>query len=107
MADMTPAQRSAVTTLALGALVAFTPGTALADDAQTVINQYKSQGYQVIVNRSGSAPTNKCIVTNVRDGSGPTQTDYVPILTSGHNWLMLPRQTPGRKMVYITLDCNA
>ncbi|WP_078279160.1 hypothetical protein [Mycobacteroides franklinii] len=89
-----------------GALLALTPGTALADDAQSVINQYQAQGYQVIIDRSGSAPTNKCTVSNIRNGQDVYRTEYQRTWMPSGKWLVLPVRVLDHRLVYISLNCN-
>ncbi|CPW72013.1 Hypothetical protein ERS075547_07732 [Mycobacteroides abscessus] len=79
---------------------------ALADDAQSVINQYQSQGYQVIIDRSGSAPTNKCTVSNIRNGQDVYRTEYQRTWMPNGKWLVLPVRVLDHKLVYISLNCN-
>lgn len=99
--------RLCLTALGAGALMALTPATALADDAQSVINQYQSQGYQVIIDRSGSAPTNKCTVSNIRNGQDVYRTEYQRTWMPNGKWLVLPVRVLDHKLVYISLNCNA
>lgn len=67
-----------VTTAAIG--VALTPmGVATADPARPgnayqTIGELESAGYNVVVDRVGSAPLGECIVTNVRNPQQVTQT---------------------------------
>lgn len=85
-------------TLTAGALascgVVVTPaGFAAADSAQATINQLQSQGYTVNIDKVGSGPLDKCVVTSVRNpntqsyfvrtggrGGGPSY--LVPVITS-------------------------
>jgi len=89
-----------------GALLALTPGAALADDAQSVINQYQAQGYQVIIDRSGNAPTNKCTVSNIRNGQDVYRTEYQRTWMPSGKWLVLPVRVLDHRLVYISLNCN-
>ena len=65
--------------------------------AQEVINRLQNEGYQVNVDRVGSAPINQCVVTNVRnpqtvtelvrvfdgrDKNGDIDWDWVEVVTS-------------------------
>jgi len=43
-------------------------------NAQQTIDQLESEGYDVILDRVGSAPINQCIVTSVRNPQEVTQT---------------------------------
>ncbi|AMT69940.1 hypothetical protein [Mycobacteroides immunogenum] len=94
------------TAVGVGALMALTPATALADDAQSVINQYQSQGYQVIIDRSGNGPTNKCTVSNIRNGQDVYRTEYQRTWMPSGKWLLMPVRVLDHRLVYISLNCN-
>jgi hypothetical protein len=72
-----------LSTLAAGALTAAALGlTATADAApagpssvDTTVNQLRAQGFDVVVNRVGSAPTDQCTVSAVRPGQTFSRTD--------------------------------
>lgn len=89
------------------AAMAVPAGIASADDrsAQEVINDLQSQGYTVNVDRVGSGPMDKCVVTNVRNPQQVTQ--WVPYIGPGNNGrdralvLDVVSQT-----ISVTLDCN-
>lgn len=54
-------------------------GVAAADpikpgDAQTTIGELEATGYDVVIDRVGSAPINQCIVTSVRNPQVVTET---------------------------------
>lgn len=103
---MKTAVRLSTAALGVGALMALVPGTALADDAQSVINQYQSQGYQVIVDRSGSGPMNKCTVSGIRNGQDVYRTEYQRTWMPNGKWLSLPVRVLDHKLVYVSLNCN-
>jgi hypothetical protein len=46
-------------------------------NAQQTIDQLESEGYDVVIDRVGSAPINQCIVTSVRNPQEVTQTFVV------------------------------
>jgi hypothetical protein len=46
-------------------------------NAYQVIGQLESEGYNVVIDRVGSAPLAECIVTNVRNPQEVTQTIFV------------------------------
>lgn len=98
--------RLCLAAVSAGALLALTPGTALADDAQSVINQYQAQGYQVIIDRSGSAPTNKCTVSNIRNGQDVYRTEYQRTWMPSGKWMVFPVRVLDHRLVYISLNCN-
>jgi hypothetical protein len=89
------------------AATAVPTGTASADDrsAQQVISDLQSQGYTVNIDRIGSGPMDKCVVTNVRNPQQVTQ--WVPYIGPGNNGdrralvLDVTSQT-----ISVTLDCN-
>jgi hypothetical protein len=72
-----------ITTLAAGALSAAALGLAGAANAapsgpstvQATVSQLQSQGYQVIVNRVGTAPLDQCTISGVRPGQTYSRTD--------------------------------
>ncbi len=101
---MKTAARLTTAALGVGALMALTTGTALADDAQSVINQYQSQGYQVIIDRNGSAPTNKCTVSNIRNGQDVYRTEYQRTWMPSGKWLVLPVRVLDHELVYLSLN---
>jgi hypothetical protein len=90
-----------------GAAMAVPANVASADDrsAQQVISDLQSQGYTVNIDRIGSGPMNKCVVTNVRNPQQVTQ--WVPYIGPGNNGdrralvLDVTSQT-----ISVTLDCN-
>ncbi|MUM15590.1 hypothetical protein FZI91_09110 [Mycobacterium sp. CBMA271] len=95
-----------LTAVGVGTLMALTPATALADDAQSVINQYESQGYQVHIDRSGTGPMSKCTVSGIRNGQDVYRTEYQRTWMPSGKWLVLPVRVLDHKLVYISLNCN-
>ena len=89
------------------AAMAVPTGVASGDDrsAQQVISDLQSQGYTVNIDRVGSGPMDKCVVTNVRNPQQVTQ--WVPYIGPGNNGdrralvLDVTSQT-----ISVTLDCN-
>ena len=68
----------AATAAATGAILA-PAGTAAAQpvqpgDAQRVIGELEATGYDVVIDRVGSAPINQCLVTSVRNPQTVTET---------------------------------
>jgi hypothetical protein len=65
---MRASRKLAAVMLSVGAAVAAPAGVASADkSAQQVINDLRSQGYSITLDRVGSAPLTDCVVTNVRN----------------------------------------
>jgi hypothetical protein len=71
--------------------------------AQATISQLEAQGYTVNIDRIGSAPLDKCVVTSVRNpntntqlvrvgGRGPGPSVLVPVIIS--------------RTVQVSLDCS-
>lgn len=95
----------AAAAVALGGVLAAPAELASADPAaQNTINYWEQQGYQVNIDRVGSAPLNQCVVTSVRNpntqtqlvrvnGRGPGRSFLVPVIIS--------------KTVQISLYCAA
>jgi hypothetical protein len=84
-------------------VLAAPAGLASADSAQDTINGLQAQGYTVQIDRVGSAPLNKCVVTSVRNPNTITQlvrtgsrrngpTTLVPVILS--------------KTISVSLDCS-
>lgn len=90
--------KSALMVMFSGSALALTPALAHADNAQSVIDDYRSRGYQVIVDRNGTAPTSKCTVAAVRNERETERTEF--------RWTGLPIQVPDRRLVQISLDCR-
>ncbi len=93
---------------AVGGIIAGPAATAWADSgAQATISQLQSQGYTVNIDRIGTGPMSKCVVTNVRNpqtvtqwvpytgppGRGNDRTILVPVVTS--------------QTISVSLDCSA
>ncbi|RDH78290.1 hypothetical protein DVS77_12200 [Mycolicibacterium moriokaense] len=86
------------------------PGIASADDGrspQQVISDLQSQGYTVNIDRIGTAPMDKCVVTNVRNPQSVQQ--WVPYIGPGRNGFggdrALVLQTTSQT-ISVTLDCS-
>ena len=74
-----------LTAVAAGACLAIAAPAALAsadETPQDVINRLQDQGYTVNIDRIGTAPTNQCVVTNVRNPQQVTQ--WVPYVGPGN-----------------------
>lgn len=84
--------------LPLGAALTLA-APAQADTATSMINQLRSQGYDVRVSRVGSAPLDQCTVISVR--SLPIANQQFPVDDDDVNVFTV---TPKQK-VNVTLDC--
>jgi len=86
---------------AVGGVLAIPAASAGADtkSPQEVISDLHQQGYSVSVDRLGSAPMNKCVVTNVRRSQGPP--NWVPIFNDDDDYYPFV-VTPTAS---VTLDC--
>ena len=86
-------------------VIAAPAGFASAETPQEVINRLQGEGYTVHIDRVGSAPLSKCVVTNIRNPKQVTQ--WVPYIGPGRN-------NDDRAMVLaivaqsisVTLDCS-
>ncbi|AQT78904.1 hypothetical protein B1R94_05955 [Mycolicibacterium litorale] len=92
---------------AVGGIIAGPAATAWADDsAQGTINQLQQQGYTVNIDRVGTGPMSKCIVTNVRNPQ--TVTQWVPYVGPGrgnNRTILVPVVTS--QTISVSLDCTA
>ncbi len=95
-------------TMAAGVLASAAVGLAASAHAapsgpssiDATVNQLRSQGYQVIVNRVGTASLDQCTVSAVRPGQTYSRTDSgVP--GAGND----PVTTITNKTVYVDLSC--
>jgi hypothetical protein len=86
---------------AVGGVFAIPAGSANADQsALDVISDLQQQGYSVSIDRLGSAPMNRCVVTNVRRSQGPP--NWVPIFNDDDDYYPFV-VTPTAS---VTLDCG-
>ena len=84
--------------LAAGAcgLILVPPGTAsAADSAVATIGILEAQGFDVKIDRVGSAPLSECVVTNVRNPR--ERTELVPVIGNGN-------RNRGRDFVPVVVD---
>jgi hypothetical protein len=93
---------------AVGGIFVAPAATALADDsAQNTISQLQQQGYTVNVDRIGTGPMSKCVVTSVRNPQ--TQTQWVPYIGPGRGGdnrsALVPVVT--NQTISVSLDCTA
>ena len=94
---------------AAGAVVAGPTASAWADNtsAQDTINQLQQQGYTVNIDRIGTGPMSKCVVTSVRNPQTITQwVPYVgPTLGRGDATVLVPVVTS--QTISVSLDCSS
>ena len=91
---------------AAGGIIAGPAATAWADSAQSTINQLQQQGYTVNIDRIGTGPMSKCVVTNVRNPQ--TVTQWVPYTGPGRGndrTILVPVVTS--QTISVSLDCSA
>ena len=88
-------------------ILAGPAGLAWADkSAQETINDLQKQGYQVQIDKIGTAPMSKCIVTSVRNPQ--TVTQWVPFVGPGlgsrGGTFLVPVITS--QTIAVSLDCS-
>jgi hypothetical protein len=87
------------------ATIAAPAGLASAEEsAQQVISRLQSEGYTVNIDRIGSGPMDKCVVTNVRNPQQVTQ--WVPYTGPGRNGDRALVQVVTSQSISVTLDCS-
>ncbi|WP_445166737.1 hypothetical protein ACTXG7_23300 [Mycolicibacterium sp. Dal123E01] len=94
--------------VAVGGIIAGPAATASADEsAQSTISQLQQQGYTVNIDRIGTGPMSKCVVTNVRNPQ--TLTQWVPYTGPGRGnsdrTILVPVVTS--QTISVSLDCSA
>lgn len=92
---------------AAAATVFGSVGPAYADEsAQDVISDLQRQGYTVTIDKIGTGPSSKCVVTSVRNPNTVTQwMPYVgPSLGSRDGTFLVPVVTS--KTISVSLDCS-
>lgn len=92
---------------AVCAVLAAPAGVAWADkSAQETISDLQKQGYQVQIDKLGTAPLSKCVVTSVRNPH--TVTQWVPYVGPGlgniDGTFLVPVVTS--QTISVSLDCN-
>jgi hypothetical protein len=70
--------------------------------AYQVINQLESEGYDVHIDRVGSAPINQCLVTGVRNPHDVTRTFWVGDKHDGDRRLIT---VVVRRYITVSLNC--
>jgi hypothetical protein len=80
--------------------IAVPAAIASAESAELTIAQLEAQGFDVKVNRIGSAPLDQCIVTDVRNPR--ERTEFVPVL-GGDNGVV---ETVVDRNITVTVNCS-
>lgn len=87
------------------AVLAAPAGTAWAETAQETISRLQQQGYAVQIDKIGTGPMSKCVVTSVR--SPHTVTQWVPYVGPGLGDVesfLVPVITS--RTIAVSLDCS-
>ena len=95
--------------IAAGALgvcaVAASTGLAAADNGKSAadtIQELQSEGYNVTIDKIGTAPLSECVVTSVRNPQQFSQ--LVPLLGGNESGVLFPQITS--QPVSVSLDCS-
>jgi len=83
-------------------LILAPAGFASAESAAVTIGQLQAQGFDVKIDRFGSAPLSECVVTNVRNPR--ERTELVPAIGGGRDRDFVPVVVD--RTVTVTLDCS-
>ncbi|HKP40396.1 hypothetical protein [Mycobacterium sp.] len=83
-------------------LILAPAGFASAESAAVTIGQLEAQGFDVKIDRFGSAPLDQCVVTNVRNPRERTQ--LVPTIGGGRDRDFVPVVVD--RTIAVTLDCS-
>jgi hypothetical protein len=97
---------SVAATLAVAGAALAPAGIAAAEPTQQgnayqTIGQLESEGYDVIIDRVGNAPTNQCIVTSVRNPQTQTRSFWVDV--GKHRRLVTVVVS---RSINVTLNCD-
>jgi hypothetical protein len=91
---------------ALGLVVGPAPIARAEDSAQDTIKQLQQQGYTVQIDKMGTGPMSKCVVTSVRNPH--TMTQWVPYVGPGlgnvDGNFLVPVVTS--QTISVSLDCS-
>jgi hypothetical protein len=83
-------------------LIVAPAGLASAESAVVTIGQLQAQGFDVKIDRVGSAPLSECVVTNVRNPR--ESTEFVPVLGGRDRGGAVPVIVD--RTVTVSLDCS-
>jgi hypothetical protein len=97
---------AALALAALGTLAGPTPIAFADQSAVQTISDLRSQGYTVEIDRIGSGPLGKCVVTSVRNPQTVTQLFPVPGVYVGRNRAPYLAPTVVSKTIQVSLDCT-
>ena len=94
---------------ALAAVLAGPAGSAWADEsAQDTISRLQKEGYSVTIDKIGTGPMSKCVVTSVRNPQ--TVTQWLPYIGPGRGGadsdsrILIPVVTS--QSISVSLDCT-
>ncbi|WP_156752218.1 hypothetical protein [Mycobacterium sp. ACS1612] len=93
----------AMATAACGLILAPAGFAEAAESAVVTIGELEAQGFDVKVDRVGSAPLSQCVVTNVRNPRN--RTEFVPVLGDRDRDGVVPVIVD--RTVTVSLDCSA
>lgn len=97
----------AAAAVAVGGVLAGPAGAVWADEsAEQTIDRLQQQGYQVQVDKIGTGPMSKCVVTSVRNPM--TTTQWVPYVAPGlgdRGTILVP--VIASQTISVSLNCNA
>ena len=83
-------------------LLLLPAGFASAESAVATIGELQAQGFDVNIDRIGSAPLSECQVTSVRNPR--ERTDFVPVLGGRDHGGVVP--VIANRTVTVSLDCS-
>jgi hypothetical protein len=83
-------------------LILAPAGLASAESAVATIGELQAQGFDVKIDRVGSAPLSECVVTNVRNPRN--RTEFVPVLGDRGRGGVVPVIVD--RTVTVSLDCS-
>ena len=72
--------------------------------AQELISRLQSEGYTVNIDRIGTGPLDKCVVTSVRNPQQVTQ--WVPYIGPGKNGDRVLLEVVTSQSISVTLNCS-
>ena len=87
---------------ACGLILAPAGTASAAESAIATIGVLEAQGFDVKIDRVGSAPLNECVVTNVRNPR--ERTEFVPVLGGRNRGGVVPVIVD--RTVTVSLDCS-
>jgi hypothetical protein len=85
---------------ACGAIAAPAAIASAAESAELTIAQLEAQGFDVKINRIGSAPLDQCVVTDVRNPR--ERTEFVPVI-GGDGGVV---ETVVDRNITVTVNCS-